>query len=371
MPADRLLGTLLRSLQTWTDQQDTSRLLGTASSLLTTLNNPLNVTLLTSQLLSAPALWERPEGLRTCMRFLSVFHSAVQALIRHETAVRDKTSDQEFDELQFERTLPKDDWIRAIISGADDHSPRWRHTLVFAGLLIAYGPLEDDHLSYSMRNTLQTALTTATNIALRKELDDDELAQESITVVLNHCFPLLSDLERERLDYDRLLPILTRSTLHSHEGLRSAYFLGAIEIDVQETPEGKLHWPERSSSYQQMHIVQSSPLISSLGPLARLIGHSIENVSQSHLVIATLNGLEDFTRTLCAQWRRSRLSSVDAPQEHARLSSETRDRTNSNLWKLLRSVLFGTVIMLRSIVGRMLGDKALANDKGESSVRMM
>ncbi|KAI7530154.1 hypothetical protein KC331_g14818, partial [Hortaea werneckii] len=149
MPADRLLGTLLRALQTW--------LLGTAASLLTTLNNPLNVTLLASQLLSAPAIWAQPDGLRTCMRSLSVFHSAAQALIRHEVALKEKSpSDPDFQQLQLERTLPKDDWIRAAVAGADEHSPRWRHLLILGGLLLGFGAAEDEHLSHPMRSTLES-----------------------------------------------------------------------------------------------------------------------------------------------------------------------------------------------------------------------
>nr|POE79912.1 peroxisomal membrane protein pex17 [Quercus suber] len=339
MPADRLLGTLLRSLQTYTDQQDTPR-----------------------QLLSSPAIWAVPEGLRTCMRSLSVFHSAAQALLRHEQAVRDKSHDQDFESLQPERILPKNSWIKAVVKGADKHSPRWRHLLVIGGLLLGFGPYEDKNLSRGMRNTLETALATATNLALAETPEDDELGLEAITLVLNHCFPLLSTYARTRFDYDKLLPVLMHSILHSTESLQSGYFLGIIDLDVVPATKTHFNWSERSSSFRQVQAMMTSSLSSSLGPLARLIGHSIEQVKQSWLVTAALEDLEGFSRTIHSQWRQNKLSDVDPSEESVFLDQETIEKTTSVLWKLLQSTLFATVIILRSIVGRLMSDRALARD---------
>ena len=342
------------------------RLLGTASSLLTTLKNPLNVTLLTSQLLSAPAIWANVEDLRVCMRCLSVFHSAAEALVQHGNALRDKTADREFSKLQLERTLPKDDWIRAAVSGTDEHSPRWRHVLVIAGLLLGFGPPEDENLSRSMRSTLENALITATNLALEDLLEDEELAQQTLTLVLNHCFPILSDFERSRLDYCSLLPVMMRAALHSSEGLRSGYFLGTIDVDVHPTPKSKLHWDEQSASHHLVQSMLSSPLISSLGPLSRLIGHTVEHVSDSGLVMAVLDDLETFSKTLLIQWRQNKLSGIDSSEEKLYLDEMTATVTNPSLWKLLQSTMFAAVIILRSAIGRVLGDASLANDQGKS-----
>lgn len=366
MPGDRLLGTLLRSLQTYTDQQDTPRLLGSASSLLTTLNNPLNVTLLTSQIISAPAIWAQPEGLRTCTRCLSVFHSAAQALVRHEQALKAKSEDEDFSQLQLERTLPQDDWIKAVINGADDHSPRWRHLLVIGGLLLGFGAIEDENISRSMRSTLEEALTTATNLALESFLEDDELGQQGMTVVLNYCFPIFSDYERGQLDYDLLLPVLMRSTFHSVDGLRSAYFLSPIDRDVRAISESQFEWMERSSSFQEVQSILSSPLVSSLGPLSRLIAHSIEHARQSWLVSAAIEDLETFAKTLHLQWRQNKLSEIDPSEENMYLSQETRQKMTPQLWRLLRSTVFAVVIVLRSVIGRTLNDIAFANSDGKS-----
>ena len=323
------------------------------------------MTLLTSQLLSAPAIWTQPEGLRTCTRCLSVFHSAAQALLRHESALKEKSADEDFEQLQFERTLPKEEWIKAVINGADDHSPRWRHLLLLGGLLLGFGPLEDDNLSRSMRGTLESALVTAMNLSIGETSEENLLAVQSTTFVLNHCFPSLADHERARIDYDSLLPGLMRSTFHTAEGLRSAYFLGSIDLDIRAVSNSQFQWPQRSSSFRQLQTTLSGPLVSSLGPLSRLIGHSVGEVKQSWLVRATLEDLESFAKTLHMQWRQNKLSEIDLSEESLYMDHESLEKTIPQLWKLLRTTLFAVVIILRSLVARILGESVLANDEGE------
>lgn len=296
---------------------------------------------------------------------MSVFHAAAQALVRHENASLERALDENLANLQPERTLPKDDWIRAVVNGADEHSPRWRHLLVIAGLLLGFGPTEDEYLSNNMRNTLENALVTAANFALEETLDDDELGLATITLVLNHCFPSLSDGTRSGLEYDMLLPVLMRSTLHSAHGLRSGYFLGALDRDVQPSPNAKLNWSEQSTSYQDIRTMLSSPLVSSLGPLSRLIGHSLEQVQDTRLVTAALDDLENFSKTLLTQWRQNKLAGIESVDQSEHLDESTLGTTLPVLWKLLQPVMFANVIVMRSILGRILGDRSLANDRGE------
>nr|OQO16797.1 hypothetical protein B0A51_14140 [Rachicladosporium sp. CCFEE 5018] len=362
MPADRLLGTLLRSLQTYAEQQDTPRLLGTAASLLTTLNNPLNVTLLTSQLLAAPAIWARPEGLTTSLRCMSVFHSAARALVQHEVAASDGSKSASFTLPQPERMLHSDEWIKAVLNGADDHSPAWRHVLVIGGLLLGFGQAEDRILSRSTFRLLEETFVKFVNTALVDVADDDGLGQTTVTLVLNHCFPAISEFERSQLDYDRLLPLLMWSALRSDEGLGSGYVLGAIDLDVHSAPDNILSWPDRSPSFAQIQRMSASPLGASLGPLARLIGHTVEHVRDSWLVSSAVDDLLDFTRTLQLQWRQSKLSGVDASDESTVLTRETIEITSPALWKLLRSASYAVVIVFRSVLGRLLSDGTLASD---------
>jgi len=242
MPADRLLGTLIRSLQTYTDQQDTPRLLGTAASLLDSLQNPLNITLLTSQLLTAPALWHRPDGgLHACLRLMGVFHAAAQALIkREEDEARDAATAWYQPPSQG---MPRDAWVRAVTKGADDRSARWKHGIVYAGLLLGFGPPEEERLGFSVRSLLEQELIKSVNLGLEEvRMGEPDLAGQCIALVLNHTFPMLSDIERALVNYDTLLPVLLGSAFFSGEGLEGAYFIAAIQLDITRIAENRLLW---------------------------------------------------------------------------------------------------------------------------------
>ncbi|KAE9975101.1 hypothetical protein EG328_003456 [Venturia inaequalis] len=347
MPTDRLLSTLLRSLQTYTAHQDTPRLLGTAASLLATLHNPLNITLLTAQLLIAPAIWERPEGVRTCLSMMGVFHSATLAIVKKEDEAelrKHKDYVQQFPTQPEEEIVPRESWARAVIKGADERSQRWKHVMVLGGLLVGFGPVEEERLSTSMRATIEHAFVQATNLALDEARHGDELGAQTL------------------LDYNLLLPVLIGSAFFSNEGLQSAYFLGAIDLDISVGKNNQLHWPMKSQSYFQVDRILARPLVASLGPLSRLISHTVENVSDSWVVQTMVEDLAGFTKSLINQWRQSSLSMIDAHVEVQRLSEETMTKTVPALWKLLKASLFALVIVLRGAVGRLLNDGVLAAD---------
>ncbi|KAF2836687.1 hypothetical protein M501DRAFT_979132 [Patellaria atrata CBS 101060] len=364
MPADRLLSTLLRSLQTYTDQQDTpSRLLSTAATLLTTLTNPLNTTLLTRQLLTAPALWERPDGLRLCLRFTGVFHSAAVIIANHHLAVHENRAEPpKLGYASIGGGLSLEEWVRAVVKSADDNSSRWKHLMVLGGLLIGFESQEHSMLSNSLRSTLNKALIQATNLALEESRGGEELGAQCITLVLNHSFQYISDSERARLNYDFLLPVLVGTTFFSSEGLQSAYFIGAIDLDVVEVSGNKFNWPETSSSYQQIQRMVSRPLFTSMGPLSRLIAHAVEHVRDSWLIQTLVDDINNFAKALTTQWRQNKLSEIDISEEAVFLLEETTKTTLPGLWKALQTALFSTVIVLRAVIGRVLGDRILAAD---------
>lgn len=228
----------------------TYRILGTANSLLTTLGNPHNLSLLTSHLLTAPALWDRPDGVRTPLRLLSVFHSAVTTIINYHNDVRyGKAPKLEPGQVPTGGGLSLDDWIRAIVAGADDRSQRWKHLVVLGGLLIGVGSLEEQGMDLywasAMRKRVEGALVRAVNLALvevRERSETDGLGGQTITLVLNHAFGCIADAERLQIDYDLLLPVLIGTAYYSNEGFQSAYFLGGLDLDVRVTQTGKLDW---------------------------------------------------------------------------------------------------------------------------------
>ena len=333
-------------------------------TLLTTLNNPLNVSLLTSQLLQAPALWTRPDGLRSALGFLSVFHSAAKRRFQSQLTDSEKVNDSF--RLETEPQISVNDWIRAIINGADERSPRHRHLLVLGGILTSLENNHEEIISQSLWRTIQSAFIKAANISLI-DPTTDELADQTLVLAVNYAFPHLSDFERSHLDYDHLLPMLMHAMLHSPEGLRSGYFLSAADADIHQASGNQFTWSSSSTSFYQIQKIASNPLVASLGPLSRLASHTVGQVSDPCLVSSLVEDVAEFSKTLHAQWTKNKLSEVDAAEENLYLSQETCSQTLPTLWKLLRSTLYSIVIILQSAIGRTLGDANLAQGTSKSS----
>lgn len=174
-----------------------------AASLLTTLTNPLNTTLLASQLLTAPAVWERPDGLRTCMSVMGVFHSAAVAVLKHHVSVREgKEPPLLPNQLPVGGGMKFGEWVRAVVKGADERSHRWKHCMVLGGILLGLSREGDEAMAKPLRTMLEKALVQALNMALVEAREGQELGGHCVALVLNHSFPVLTDLERVQLDYD-------------------------------------------------------------------------------------------------------------------------------------------------------------------------
>jgi len=209
MSADRLLQTLLRSLQTHADQQDTPRLLSTAASLLISLHNPLNITVLTSNLLTAPAIWHRPDGLQTCLRVIGVFNSAALAILKREE--QDAMDASQHWYAPPAQSILKGPWIKAVVKGAlggpdgsgQYSAPAWKAMLAIAGLLLGFGPLQDESIDIVTRQSLEEELINAVNKGLQQlRAGEEDLSGPAIALTLNHTFPLISHFHRTLLNYD-------------------------------------------------------------------------------------------------------------------------------------------------------------------------
>src|SRR5262249_50651787 len=160
-------------------------------------------------------------------------------------------------------------------------------------------------------------------------------------------------------DYDHLLPVLTKSTFFSPEGFQSAYFLGMIELDLVEVEGKKLSWPAQSASYHQIDRLASLPLMTSIGPLSRLICHSVEYTPNPWKIQKLVEQLTGFSRSLLTQWRQNKLSSIDVSEESTYLDQDSLEKTVPRLWKVLRSALFTVTTILQGVIGRLLGDRML------------
>ncbi|KAJ5802339.1 Pentaxin [Penicillium pulvis] len=354
MATERSLARLLRSLQATSSFEDAAGLLPTATSFLSILGNPLNLTLLASQLLSAPALWSHPVDLHACRKLLSVFNTAAIAVLQNDATEEPRMPHGR------NRSIEREAWVKAVVQGADDKSPRWRHMILLGGILLGFEGQNRQGLPWHIRTKLESALATAAQLAL-EELDPAAgMDGHCITMVLNYTFELLSDLQRTKIDYDRFLPVMVRSAFLSPEGLEGGFFLGAIDEDVVEAPGKKFRWKADSRTFGYFSTISSRPLVSALGPLSRLISHAVENAQNPQLVAQTVDYMADFVRTLMVQWRQNKLSEIDVAEEKDFLDAESLQTTIPALWKVLRNCLYSVVIVLRAVLGRTINDPALA-----------
>ncbi|KAL3964770.1 hypothetical protein ACCO45_001774 [Purpureocillium lilacinum] len=329
MPADRLLNTVLQYYQDVHDGPKTDQIIGTTTHLLTQLSNPLNLGVLTSQLLTAPAIWHRQDGPRTAMRIIGIYHTA---------AVRVHENEIEHDKHRRTPALPPpqreggglrcDEWTRAVVKGADDRSRRWQHLLVLTGVLMGMEGNDRRALSRGLRNTLEQAVVTAANLALEHNVEDGLLAAASIVTALNFAFPLLSDHYKAQINCSALLPMT----------------IWAV------TGEGRL------LRWRLLQDMDKQPLMANMGPLSKLAGFAVEHAHDTAAVLHAQDALIVFTERVLDNWQKTALSSIDPSFEETYLTPETRQRTWPMLWQTLRKLLFGAVAVLQTIVSRSLLD---------------
>jgi hypothetical protein len=96
---------------------------------------------------------------------MGVYHSAVLKFIERERTSR--TSEplpRSF--TPIESHLSVEEWVHAIIKGANEHSHPSHHLLVLGGLLIGFGSQDEDFISSNLGTTLQKAFVTAANLAI-------------------------------------------------------------------------------------------------------------------------------------------------------------------------------------------------------------
>ena len=310
-------------------------------------------------MLFAPAIWQTENGLQASLRVLSVFNAASVHILQREL-------DQETQGFVARDVLSKEAWLKSVIKGVDEKSPRWRHMLVLGGLLIGFENQDRKTLPGDLRTTLGDALVKATNLALVETTPKQELVTGSIALVLSHVFDFLVDREKRQINHDLLIQGLIRSPFLSREGLHWGYFLGTMDPDVVQSSEKNFNWSSKSSTFFQIQRLASSPLVVALGPLSRLTAFSIGCVTDINQLIVMIEDMSEFTRCLSVQWRQNKLSELDAAEEDDFLAEETLKTTLPVLWQVLRSTLFAIVISLRSLLGRVLADWRLAVCKGET-----
>ncbi|KAI1393673.1 peroxin 8 [Hypoxylon trugodes] len=355
MPADRMLATVLRAYQDVPNPTETDKIFGTTTALLTNLNNPLNLSLLTSHFLTARSIWQSPDGLRTCLRVMSIYNTA--AIHVHKN---------ELDNAKLPRGAPligsgvrSEDWARAIAKGADERSTRWQHMLVLTGILMGMEGDDRRSLSRSLRSTLEQAVVTAANLALEDERKTGPLGRDAVVLALTYALPLLSEPVKILLNGNILLPATIEAML-GDEGFQRGDFVSSI---IRDIPQGKtITWHINSSSVVKIQRLEIRPLAQNMGPLSRLGAFAVQHASDPNIVLGAHEELLGFTTGLLEKWSLCRLSTIDLYVEAAALPAEVLQGPYPMLWQLLKKIMYTVVAILRPIVGRSLLDPFMRND---------
>lgn len=138
---------------------------------------------------------------------MGTFQSAASSKLRHEDEAAEAAQSPRnplppAGQQAVGGILTRDDWVKAVINGGDDRSPRWRHIMVIAGVLLGFEGQEKHGLSRTLRKTVGDTFVRALNMALVEVRNGEELGASYIALVLNYSFQLLSETERLRIDYD-------------------------------------------------------------------------------------------------------------------------------------------------------------------------
>lgn len=364
MPADQLLNTVLQYYQELHDAAKTEQIIGTTAHLLSQLSNPLNLGVLTSQLLTAPAIWERHDGLRTSVRIISIYNSAAIRVCEQE-ALNDKNK---LEGRPLEGGAIKcDAWTRAVVKGADEYSKRWQHLLVLTGVLMGMEGNDRRALSSSLRGILGQAVVLAANMALESHRQDGPLAGASIALALNFSFPLLSDFHKAQINCNELLPV-TIWALTGPEGFCEGQFLQVIGESITEAPGQVLSWTSQTPSFQLLQAMDQRPLMGNIGPLSKLAAYAALHATDTNIVLAAQEALLVFSRQVLDAWRSNRFNDIDPAFEANKLSLETLQKTWPVLWGVFRKLLFGAVAVLQAIVSRSLLDHRMLNPVAASEI---
>ncbi|KAI1375000.1 peroxin 8 [Hypoxylon crocopeplum] len=355
MPGDRLLATVLRAYQDAPNPAETDKILATTTTLLTNLNNPLNLSLLTSHFLTARAIWQSPDGLRTCLCIISIYNTAAIHVRRNE-----------LDNASAPRGRPpvgsgvrSEDWAHSVAKGADERSSRWKHMLVLTGILMGMEGDDRRSLSWSLRSTLEQAVVTAANLALEDQNQTGLLGRGAVVLALTYAFPLLSDSVKQLLNGNLLLSAVVEAML-GDEGFQHGDFVSSIVNDFR--PGENILWHVNSPSVARLQNLESRPLAQNMGPLSRLAAFAVQHATDSNAVLQAHGELLGFTAVLLDKWSHCPLSNVDLAFEATFLPPEVLQGPYPMLWQLFKKIMYAVVATLQPIMGRSLLDPRIRND---------
>ncbi|KAG0137152.1 hypothetical protein HOY82DRAFT_667162 [Tuber indicum] len=336
MVVDRRLDNILRILlqpgAADPNNADASSVYASAATVLATLTNPLNVSLLSTQILISPAIWEENfDGLKAGLRVFGVFQSATVGKFETQGSI-----------------LSVEEWISALVRGANNNVPRWKHLLLLGGVLSA--DQERSQLPRVTRTSLEQAFCRAVNLSVESNARH-ELEADVLSLVLSHAIQCLSRRAKEAIHYDALLPVIVKSMYNSREGFQSGYFLSTIDHDIM-TIEGKLVWPSKSNSFLELQQRSGRPLFAAMSGLARLAAASIRHSQDPMVLHQFVDSLWGFSQVLSAQWKMNGLSEIPMSEEKNRVDEESLKATLPVVWQILKAILFGSTMILQELTAR-------------------
>ncbi|KAI2639768.1 hypothetical protein GGS26DRAFT_541551 [Hypomontagnella submonticulosa] len=356
MPADRLLATALQAYQEAPNPALTDKILATTTTLLTNLTNPLNLSLLTTHFLTARAIWHSPDGLQTCLRVMSVYNTAAIHVRKNELENANILTGRPV----VGSGVSSEDWVHAVVKGADDRSSRWLHVLVLAGVLMGMEGDDRRSLSRSLRHKLEQAVVTATNLELENQGRISPLGRGAVILALTYAFPLLSERTKRLLDGNILLPPIIEAML-GDEGFQHSDFILSITNDIP--PGQNIVWDPHSPSVARLQSLESRPLAQNMGPLSRLAAFAVQHAIHSEVVLQAQGQLISFTGALLDKWSRCPLSNIDLSVETAVLPPQVHQGPYQILWQLLKKIMYTVVATLQPMAGRSLLDPNFKADK--------
>lgn len=351
MSVDRLLTAALRAYQDPPDAAQTERVYGTTTTLLTTLNNPLNISLLTSHLLTARAVWDRPDGLRTCLRIVSIFNTAAVHVTRNAA----ENAQLAWGQKPAGSEVGPEKWARAVAQGADERSSRWKHVLALTGILMGMESHDRATLSAGLRATIGRAVVMAANLALEDPSQTPQYGANAVVLSLAYAFPILSDSAKQSLNCNLLLPAAV-GAIAGEEGFQ------LVGGDFLLTEQAGHDGGHQGYFFEQVDRMVLRPLIENMGPVSRLAAFAVQHATDHRPVLQAQDQLLLLSSNLLDRWRHTPFSAIDLSMESTLLAPGVLQGPWPLLWRLLKQTMYTVVAILQPIVGRCLIDPHLRPD---------
>lgn len=362
-PIDNHLRDVLGMLRNVHDEANTENVLNWATNLLATLQAPYNISLLTMELLSSPAVWNRPAPpLAACMRLLAMFRSAAAHFHAKYLEYRSRPP------YTCPEHISSDLWANAVCRGLHHQPDRWKHAFVLVGALAGLqdAGARDGPIDTTRQLEMAVAEKTAKALAEARAMTDADhvrLAEAAITLAVAQACPCLLDTQAQlELSLDDLVPVVLDSVFHHPEGLHGCAFMGDMGADAVFDAAGRLDWPQTSRSFRDLNVAAANPLVAALGPVARVLALAVSHTGSIPTIDLVHSGLVTLAEGLAKIWGSNRLSVME--HNPAGLSPATQEHALPILFKLQRNILFACAVVMRAIVVRAIGDARLARHGG-------